>query len=338
MGLGRRAVGILAGAALCVAAAEGTATAVGSDRTSSTHLRVVVEPDRTMAFLDAAVRDARHSVLVELYELADPVFEADLAQRAAHHVSVRVLLDRDYDAGSVNAAAASWLRAHGVAVRFADADWIFHEKAVVVDGRTAYVGTGNLEARYYATTRDFWVVDTIAADVGAVVATFDADWTGTPPAPAPAGRDLVWSPDSEGAVLSLIGSARHSIVLETEEISSTAVVDALAAAARRHVAVHLVMTEDGSETWAYDELVAAGAAVHLDHGETPLYIHAKALCVDCTLGSGGTGKVLVGSQNLSTSSLKYNRELAIETTARSVVAPIDAVVRADFAAAAPYVR
>lgn len=309
--------------------------ATGQPRSGS-RFQVFVEPNRTLAFLDAAVLHAQHSILVELYELADPTIESDLAQRVQHHVSVRVLLDRDYDAGAVNAPAVAWLRARGVAVRWTNPGWIFHEKAVVIDGKTAYVGTGNLESRYYATTRDFWVLDTFPADVKAIATTFGSDWTGAAPSPAGSGDDLVWSPDAEQAVLGLVASARHSIVLETEELSSTAVVDALAAAAERGVAVHVVMTADSSEDWAYDELVHAGAAVRLDHGETPLYIHAKALCVDCTTGPRGTGTILVGSQNLSTTSLRYNRELSIKTKARSVVSAIDAVLREDFAAASPY--
>lgn len=289
-----------------------------------------------MSFLAHAIDGARHSVLVEMYELADGTIEADLAARAKAHVTVEVLLDRDYDAGSVNQPAYGWLKAHGVAVRWANAGAIFHEKAIVVDGSTAYVGTGNLEAKYYATTRDFWLVDAARADVAAVRATFDRDWTGSPPTTAPAGKDLVWSPGAEPTFLRLIASAHHSIALESEELSAEKVVDALCAAARRGVAVEVTMTYSSSYAWAFDELVAAGARVHLDHGETPLYIHAKALCIDCTVGPRVTGTVIVGSQNLGTSSLTYNRELSIETKMPSVVAVIDSVLRTDFASAKPW--
>lgn len=299
-------------------------------------LRVIVEPGATSRFLDRAISGARHSVIVEMYELADPTIEAELAGRSAAHVSVEVLLDRYGDGGEVNAAAHKWLGDHDVAVRWANAGSVFHEKAVVVDGSTAYVGTGNLEAKYYATTRDFWVVDTQHADVAAIVATFRADWTGAAPAPAPAGKDLVWSPGATATFLARIDGARHSISLESEELSSDRVVDALSAAARRHVAVHVTMTYSSSYAWAFKQLVAAGAKVHLDYGETPLYIHAKVLCVDCVLGSHPTGTVIVGSQNLGTSSLKYNRELSIQTSVPSVVAALDTVLRADFAAATPY--
>lgn len=299
-------------------------------------LRVVTEPSDAMAFLDHAVTAARRSVDVEMYELSDPSFEAALESRAAAGVRVSVLLDRDYTAGSENEAAAAALAARHVSVRWTYASEIFHEKAVVIDGATAYIGTGNLTARYYATTRDFWVIDTIPADVAAVAATFGHDWAGAPPAPAPRGADLVWSPGSEGTILALIGGAHRSIALESEEMSAAPVIEALAAAARRGVAVHVTMTYDSSWASAFRELESAGVSVHVDHGEYPVYIHAKAICVDCTTGTHGTGTVLVGSQNLGTGSLDYNRELSVLTSQPTVVQPIAQVLARDFASAGPY--
>lgn len=298
--------------------------------------RVVTEPGAGMGFFYTAISGARHSIELEMYELSDPVVVADLEARARAHVDVEVLLDRDYDAGSVNAPAYAALAAHHVAVRWADASYIFHEKAMVVDGATAYIGTGNLTAEYYATTRDFWVVDTKPADVAAVVAAFRADWHRGPPGAAGSGDDLVWSPGAQPTVLALIDSARHSVWLESEELSSTAVVDALEAAARRGVAVRVTMTYDSSWAWAFRALEAAGAAVRVDYGETPIYIHAKALCVDCVIGAHGSGRVLVGSQNLAYDSLNVNRELSVDTTSSLVVQPIAKVLRSDFAAASPY--
>jgi len=295
--------------------------------------KVVVEPTAGYGFLDRAVARASRTVLVELYELADPTFEAALVAAAHRRVHVEVLLDRDYSAGTVNRPAFKWLTARRVAVRWANASYIFHEKAVVVDGATAYIGSGNLTAEYYATTRDFWLVDEQRADADAVTTTFGRDWRGGAPAPGPHGVDLVWSPDAEPLFLSLIGQARHTISIESEELSDTYVINALVAAARRHVAVHVTMTYSSEWRSAFDELVRAGVEIHVDHGEHPVYIHAKALCVDCTARAG---TLVVGSQNLSYSSLAFNRELSVRTSDLAVLAPIDAVLREDFAAAAPY--
>jgi cardiolipin synthase A/B len=321
-------------AALLAAGSAAPATAAGPR--AAPRFAVVVEPSSGYGFLGRAVLRSRHSVLVELYELADPTFEADLIAAVHRGVHVEVLLDHAYSGASVNQAAFSRLAAHHVAVRWANNGSIFHEKAMVVDGATAYVGTGNLTAEYYATTRDFWVVDTQHGDVAAIATVFHEDWPGAPPSHGPRGVDLVWSPNAEPTFLSLIGRAHHSITLESEEMSDTYVINALVAAARRHVAVHVTMTDDAEWHSAFNELVAAGVKVHVDHGEHPIYVHAKAMCVDCTTGTHPTGLLVVGSQNLSYSSLAFNRELSIETSAPAVLAPIDAVLRADFLAATPY--
>ena len=296
----------------------------------------MVEPAAGYGFLDHAVTAAHHQVLVELYELADATMEADLAAAVQRHVTVQVLLDKDYNAGYVNQPAFAFLTAHHVAVHWTEATHIFHEKAFVVDA-TAYVGTGNLEAKYYATTRDFWVVDTQQPDVAAVTATFRHDWPGAAPAPGAKGTDLVWSPGAEPMVLALIARAHHTISLESEELSAKGVISALVAAVHRHVVVHVTMTYSSEWRSAFDTLVAAGVQVHVDHGETPIYVHAKALCVDCTTGTHPTGQVLVGSQNLAPYSLTRNRELSIETAAPSVISPVAMTLAKDFAAAPPYV-
>ncbi|HEV3212151.1 MAG TPA: phospholipase D-like domain-containing protein [Acidimicrobiales bacterium] len=339
----RRRVVLLRAGALAVASAlaagalvAGTAPSAVAARHAAARWQVVVEPAAGYGFLDHAVAVATRSVRVEMYELADPAFEAALIAAVHRHVRVQVLLDEDFHAGTVNQPAFAMLRRHHVAVRWADPGVIFHEKAVVIDGAVAYVGSGNLTAEYYATTRDFWVRDTQRADVDAVAAVFGTDWGGGAPASGPPGVDLVWSPNAEPAFLSLIRHAHRSISLESEELSDTYVIDALVAAARRHVAVHVTMTYSSEWRSAFDQLLAAGAQVHLDHGEHPIYVHAKALCVDCTTGPHATGTLVVGSQNLSYGSLAFNRELSIRTSDRAVLAPIAAVLRADFAAAAPY--
>jgi cardiolipin synthase A/B len=296
-------------------------------------LRVLVEPAAGYGFLVRAIGAARHSVVMEMYELADPGIVAALVAAQRRHVAVRVLLDKRYDAGSVNAPAFATLAAGHVAVRWTNDSEIFHEKAVVVDGATAYVGTGNLTSRYYATTRDFWVLDAQRADAAAITSTFRTDWLGGAPITGPHGADLLWSPDAEPRFVALIDLARHTVALESEELSDTYVLNALIDAAHRHVSVHVTMTYSAEWRSVFDQLVAAGAVVHVDHGEHPVYIHAKALCVDCTTGAHVTGTLVVGSQNLSYSSLAFNRELSIDTTDAAVVATVDAVLRSDFASA-----
>ena len=52
--------------------------------------------------------------------------------------------------------------------------------------------TLNLTSRYYATDRDFAIVDTQPADVAAIERVFDADWSWEPISPSAGTGDLVW--------------------------------------------------------------------------------------------------------------------------------------------------
>ena len=109
---------------------------------------------------------------------------------------------------------------------------IFHQKTITVDDDESAIMTGNLTSQYYATTRDFVVMDSQPPDVAAIESVFATDWSGAAPSPGPPGIDLVWSPGSEPQLAAVISSAAHSVVVENEEMDSTSIEDALEADAR----------------------------------------------------------------------------------------------------------
>jgi len=324
--VGWRLTGGASGTGSAAVLPHGVVAAAGRDR-------LLVEPDAGMGPIDALLRSPRHSLDLCVYELADPVAEDALASDAARGVRVRVVLDRHFE-GRINSPAAAFLRAHGVAVRWASPRFfVSHEKAFVVDRRTAVIMSLNLASRYYPTTRDVAVVDRDPRDAAAVEAVFDADFAGRA-VRAPAADDLVWSPDrSEPDVLALIGAARHSLLVESEELADQPVIDALAAAVRRGVAVGVVMTYQSDWRPAFGALRAAGAHVWVLHGESPLYIHAKILVADA--GRPG-GRALVGSQNISAASLTRDRELGLVLTGARMVTELGRLVEHDAALGTPW--
>jgi phosphatidylserine/phosphatidylglycerophosphate/cardiolipin synthase-like enzyme len=273
-----------------------------------------------------------------MYELVDPLAESDLAADAARGVKVRVVLDRNREESS-NMAAYEYLSAHGVKVHWAPVSYdATHEKAVVVDAgypdERALIMTLNLTARYYATTRDFAVMDHAPSDVAAIESVFDADFSGDQSARTPPGLDLVWSPGSEQALLALIGSARRSLDVENEEMANGQVVAALSAAARSGVVTRVTMTYDSDYSSELSELVAAGVGVHVyPSTSSVLYIHAKVIIVDA---GSSTEKAFVGSENFSTASMGYNRELGIIITDHAVVDELAKVLSRDHAGAPAY--
>ncbi len=292
-------------------------------------VKVWTEPASGYGFLDAAIVSARHSIDLSMYELSDPTIEHDLVARAAAGVDVRVILDADYSGMSENASAYAVLHASKVHVEWAPSNQIFHAKYVVIDGHFAYVGTGNLQSYYYASTRDFWVEVVRASDVRAIANTFNADFARSYATSAAPG--LVWSPGSTSALVGLIDAARHSLLVENEEMDSPSIESALEGAARRGVAVKVVMTASSSWTAALDDLARDGVRVRV-LTSSQVYIHAKVICADC---AGNVGTVFIGSENFSTSSLSYNRELGVITTTPVAIRAVEAAVNSDYAQGSP---
>lgn len=308
------------------AAARASGTSV--DPGSSSALQLVTEPnaggDRPFV---AMIAGARASIEMTMYELSDSQLEAALVAAAHRGVKVRVLLNGGYysERESTNSAAYGYLSSHGVAVRYAPAFFaLTHQKTITVDGRVSAIMTLNLTSEYYATTRDFAVLDRQPADVAAITRVFDADWDGRHITPPAAGRDLVWSPGSSPELLHLIAIARTTLQIENEEMADPAITTALCAAARRGVTVKVVMTYESQWRPAFAELTGCGAQVRVYRGEYPLYIHAKVTVVD-----GHTA--FLGSENFSRGSLDSNRELGIVTYNPGIVRSLAETLRSDFA-------
>jgi cardiolipin synthase len=300
---------------------------------SAAPLRLLTEPQAGLQPIYRLITEARSSVDLSMYELADPTAEADLAADARRGVDVRVILDQHREK-SANRGAFGYLAAHRVHVRWGPAGTTFHQKTLTVDDTTSVIMTLNLVTRDYPGTRDFAVIDTRRTDVSAIADTFNADFAGRSITP-PDGSDLVWSPaNAQASVLSVINHSVHTLAVENEEMGDPAVTSALAAAARRGVNVKIIMTADAEWDHAFSELSSAGAHIRLypDSGRF-LYVHAKVIVADA--GRPGQ-RVLIGSQNFSVASLDYNRELGVLSRNGAIVAAVSATLARDYAGGRPF--
>jgi cardiolipin synthase len=329
----------LGAAALCQGAA---ASGLAGRASATSYYRLVQYPAAGFGGIYTQIRLARRTIDMEIYELQDPVAERDLVGAAARGVHVRVLLDKDFNGGEVNAAAVSYLAARGVDVRWAPSGYIFHIKATTFDGTTADISTANLVSKYYPMTRDAEVIDRSPAQVRAVEGTFANDWSagasGKPASQTVQAPGLVWSPNTgsgtaEDALVKQISAARTTVDFESEELADPAIYDALAADARRGVSCRVVMTRSSDWDTAFAAITAAGCHVHLfPDSSTALYIHEKLI-----LDDPGTPResLLIGSQNASVTSLTRNRELGIVLGpgfgGDTVIASASATFDSDFA-------
>jgi len=268
-------------------------------------------PDGPTAFaaITDALRHARHSIELELYEFQRLDLAALLLD--AHDRGVAVTAIEDPSERSSRTVWAE-LEQGGVRVLAFPIErlTIDHVKLLIVDGAQAIVGGINWGTAS-AQNHDFDVLAT-----GPVVANLervfrqDLALAGEPtiiPSPLAdrATQVLVTHPGDgiRAAALAAIAAARHSIDIEMFVLSDRLVLDELIAAARRGVQLRVLL--DPSQPQNADALAllhAAGASVRF-------YLQAGDELLHAKLGIFDAGIVLFGSCNWSRSGFTRNHEL-----------------------------
>jgi hypothetical protein len=297
---------------------------------AASSLSLVILPDQGENAIYNFVNSATSSVNVTIYELKDATLENDLVAKEKAGVTVRVILDQAQK--SYDQAAYNTLTAGGVGVVWSSTAFTYtHQKTITVNNDESYISTGNFDTTYYATSRDYGVLDTNAADVSAITAVFNADYAHASITPSD-GTDLVWSPtDSQTQLAALINGATKSLDVEQEEFSDTTLVNDLVSAAKRGVAVRVVLETPSSYSSEVTEVENAGGQVTGYTSSTGFYIHAKTIIADYGTSSA---KAFMGSENFSDNSLNDNRELGLITTDSGVVSGLESTFNGDFTGSA----
>jgi phosphatidylserine/phosphatidylglycerophosphate/cardiolipin synthase-like enzyme len=289
---------------------------------------LVIEPDQGLTAIYNLLSSAKKSIDITMYELSDTTVTSLLSSAAANDITIRVILDQNNEKAN-NATAFNYLQAHGVSVHWANHAYACtHQKTITVDQAVSAIMTLNLTPQDYATTRDFAVITNNAANIAAVEATFNADFTDATITP-PAGDNLVWSPtNSRAAITALINGATKSLLISQEEFSDTGIQTAVEAALQRGVAVTLVQENLGGKySSVLNALKSAGAQIAIFSSKTGYYIHAKTVLAD--YGTAQT-RLFVGSENFSTDSLDKNRELGLIFSDPICIADVETAMTADY--------
>jgi phosphatidylserine/phosphatidylglycerophosphate/cardiolipin synthase-like enzyme len=294
----------------------------------TTTYTLVTEPDQGLTAIYNLIASATKSIDMTMYELTDVTVTDALAKAAAAGLTVRVILDQN-DEKTANTPAYNYLSANKVSVHWANPAYaVTHQKTITVDQTTSAIMTLNLTPNYYATSRDFAVITNDAADVAAIEATFNADFTNATITP-PTGDNLVWSPtNSLSSLEALINGATQSLLLSQEEFDEPAMQSALEAALKRGVSVTLVQEDiEGAYTTALNALKSAGAKIAVYTSNKGFYIHAKTVLADYGTASA---KLFLGSENFSTASLTENRELGLIFSDAACMTGVYTAISQDF--------
>lgn len=285
-------------------------------------LSTFVEPQAGVQPVVSLIHGAKHFVRVELYELSDTDLIDSLVAAKRRHVLVQVMLEQHPDGAEEYANRAySELKQDGIQVKWAnEARFTYtHEKAMDVDNRVAGIFTFNWSYSAFSSNREFGVVDHNAREAAQIGAIFEDDWQRRSGTLRP-GRLIVSPVNARSRLTSLIHGARHTLDLYEEEMSDGGMEAALIGAAKRHVAVRLVTSDESS-----------GVKLLRSHGvrvgllSSP-YIHAKAIVAD-----GRT--TFIGSENMSSTSLDRNREMGIIVSGAAPAKVVESQFRRDWAAA-----
>jgi phosphatidylserine/phosphatidylglycerophosphate/cardiolipin synthase-like enzyme len=280
----------------------GTPADVGS---VSSAISLKVQPDDGESWFLTQISGAKTSVHLESYMLTDSTITNALISAKNRGVGVQVILDPSpYGNATANQTAYGSLQTAGVSVQWSRSDVTYtHAKFMLIDGATLDVMTLNQDYSAYVYNREYALVTTNSAAISEASALFAADWAKT----AATASLLVVSPiNSRTDLTSAINSAKKTLDIEVEEIDDNKIATALTNAVSRGVTVRMILnaSEASSETAIIASLQSGGVTVKILNANTTL--DAKAMLID---GSS----LFVGSENFSTGSLDYNREVGLFT-------------------------
>ncbi len=288
----------------------------------------LVLPDDSMIPLLDALAAARQTIDIYIFTLSNPAMLAALRAAVARGVRVRAVVE---PAPSENTAAghAAMHALNGANVQVRPRPSYFervHAKSFVVDSARALVSSINFLDDWMH-TRDHGVLTTNLDVVQGILQTFAADWAATPDDSVPA-PPLVLSPaNSRTTVVDLINGAQTSLILEEEQITDGAMVDLLAARSNAGVTVQIVSNSLQTKNLMPLKILQARAPQAQVRYSTQLWLHTKLVIAD-------ERRMLIGSVNLTPTSLDRRREVSMLVDDSAAVARAVAVARDDFASGA----
>lgn len=271
---------------------------------ADSNITISIQPDAGRQPILHAIDNARQEILVEMYLLSDKQIIEALGNARGRGVAVNVMLEKHPFGGSnLNNKSEKTLRENGVAVKWTNPSFpLTHEKAIVIDGRQAFILNQNLTASAFTKNREYNIIDTNPEDVSEIRNIFLADWERLEFKPT--ATHLIISPEnSRAAITALIKSASETIDIEMEYIEDEKIVSLLSDMAKTTQIRLIVPTfsQFPANKDSIKRLVQAGISVKTLSSP---YIHAKMILIDDV-------KAYVGSINLSTQSMDENRELGI---------------------------
>ena len=289
----------------------------------SANVSLSIEPQAGRSVILDEINSAKSEILVEVYLLSDKTIIEALKDAKARGISVDVMLEEHpFGGGNLNNATEKELVSAGISVEWANPAFsLTHEKAIIIDGKKAFILSQNLTTSSFSKNREYDILDTNIKDVQEIRTIFIDDWqrkSFTQSSP-----NLVISPNSSRKILtSFIQKSTKSIDIEIEDIEDGNIISLLSSKVKT-IPVRLIaptLSQINSNNTALMALQKEGVLIKTLASP---YMHAKLILSDNT-------KAFVGSVNLSTQSLDKNRELGIILSDQKIIKKLSDTFSSDW--------
>jgi cardiolipin synthase len=138
---------------------------------------LVVSPINSRNDFTTLINSARGTLLIEAEEMNDSDIEQALANAAQRGVQVAVILPAAQSAsGDSNSQGIAAIKQGGVQVR-EDPQLYMHAKIIIVDGRTAFVGSENISTQSLDQNRELGIIISDSSVLNKLQTTFQSDWS-----------------------------------------------------------------------------------------------------------------------------------------------------------------
>lgn len=138
---------------------------------------LVVSPVNSRNDFNSLINSAHHTLLIEAEEMNDSAIEQALVNAEQRGVHIEVILPAPHGSQSdSNSQGIDTIKQGGVQVK-EDSKLYMHAKIIVVDGKTAFVGSENISTQSLDRNRELGIIVSDAGVLNTLQSTFQKDWT-----------------------------------------------------------------------------------------------------------------------------------------------------------------
>jgi cardiolipin synthase len=283
--------------------------------------QLIIEPDMGRDPIINAIKSAQYSIHLVMYGMTDSILRNELIKKKNQGIAVKIILERaPYKNSNENRKTIFLLNKNQM-------DWIsdlpnirlIHEKTLLIDDKKALIMNFNFTRSAFKNDRNFGLIIDDVKTVNEIEHIFSSDWNKQAISLKPSSRILLSPENSRKQILALLSNSKTTIDIYAQDMNDPDIVHELKKAAKRNVSIRVITSHALSSRQArYLKTPSV-----LIHNQTSLYIHAKAIIIDKKY-------LIIGSTNLTHSSLNNNRELSIVSSDATVLKQIQNIFNSDW--------